>query len=181
MDSVETNRLLLTPMNLENLQALHFIIGEDPDMSWNQESQPIQKTLQILQGQLKHYEQNAFGMWAVFSKDTGEMIGEAGLKVMKNSSKVELVIFIAKQCWGQGIAFEAGTASLKYGFSELELDCIVARTRSHNFRAQKLLKKLSFCFVREDIAYNYGIYYYELLWEKFNQDNAVYIVHRGVS
>jgi len=62
----------------------------------------------------------------------------------------------------------------------LELDCIVAHTQPSNFRAQKLLEKLRFRFVREDVAYNCDVYYYELLWEQFNSGNAFYSVHRDV-
>lgn len=177
MDSVETQRLLLRPFTLEDLPSLHTVIGEDPDMAWNQKPRTIEETEKVLQGRLKHYSEHDFGIWAVILKDTDEMIGQAGLQQKENTTEIELVAYTAKRFWHQGIAFEACIGSLTYGFRKLALEHIVACTRLHNVSAQKLTLKLGFHFVGEDKAYGYDVYYYKLTHQAFNPGEAVYIMH----
>jgi len=76
MDSVETDRLLLRPFTAQDGPSLHMIIGEDPDMTWDATSRPLQRTEEILQSRIKHYEEYGFGVWAVIDKTSGEMVGQ---------------------------------------------------------------------------------------------------------
>jgi len=107
------------------------------------------------------------------------MVGQTGLQTMKGSHHVEMVVYTAKRHWHQGIGFEACTGALTYGFTELNLSSIVAVTRTHNVRAQQLIEKLGFPFLRKDIAYGDEVFYYELLRTEFTAKNRLYKVHHG--
>jgi ribosomal-protein-alanine N-acetyltransferase len=75
---------------------------------------------------LDHWEQHGFGLCAVIDKAGGAFIGFCGLQYLDGTSEIEVGYRLAKRFWGQGLATEAASASLKYGFDELGLDRIVA-------------------------------------------------------
>lgn len=176
MHSVETDRLLLRPFKFDDLQSLHSVIGEDSDLTWSQKPLSIEGTANTLRKLIKHYERHDFGVLAIVFKDNGMLIGLNGLNAMKNSNDVELVAYTAKQYWRQGIAFEAGSGALTYGFTELQLSRIVANIRIQNTGAKEMVAKLGFRFTREDRLYGQDVACYELLSEEFKPGNTVKIV-----
>jgi RimJ/RimL family protein N-acetyltransferase len=168
MDAIVTCRLLLRPFTPDDLEALHAVIGEDPDMSWNGEPRLIDETANVLQRRLNHYEQHGFGVLAVVLKATGKMIGQNGLQVVKNSHSVELVVYTAKRYQRQGLAFEACSGSLTYGFAELKLSRIVANIRPQNIAAHRLVAKLGFHFVGKDRVHGHDVSCYAIRRETFD-------------
>lgn len=144
MDTVESEGLLLRPLMDKDALSVHDVIGNDSDMTWDRTARPLERTKETLRGRMKHYEDHGFGIWAVIDKNSNELVGMAGLQMFEGTSGVELVVYIAKRRWRQGVAFEACSASLRYGFEEMGLSRIVANTRTDNVGAQQLLTKLGF-------------------------------------
>lgn len=179
MDSIETERLILRPFAPDDGPSLHTIIGNDPDMTWDRTSRPIERTEETLRGRIRHYQDHGFGMWAVIDKNSGEMIGQTGLQVLEGTTEVELVAYTAKRHWHQGVAQESCIAALTYAFTEMKLTSVIAVARTENSVANSAAGKLGFEFEHEGTAYGDPVYYYKLLKSKFSHKNQFYKVLYG--
>lgn len=94
---------------------------------------------------LQQYQTNGIGRWLVFTKETNEFLGWAGLKIEKNvnnhESFVDLGYRILPQFWNKGYMTEAAAALVRYGFEERNYDVICGYvTVGHESSAKVLMK-----------------------------------------
>ena len=76
---IETKRLLLREMTLQDFDALHRILT-DPDVMQHYPHAFDEAEVQgWIKKNIQRYQTFGFGLWAVCLKDTGEMIGDCGL------------------------------------------------------------------------------------------------------
>lgn len=95
------------------------------------------------------YTQNGFGRWAVIHKKTNNFLGWCGLK--KNEEGfIDLGYRFYRKEWGNGYATESAKACLDYGFNQLGLKEIIARTATENIASIKVLEKLGMLFYKTD-------------------------------
>jgi RimJ/RimL family protein N-acetyltransferase len=88
--------------------------------------------------------------WALERRGDGVMIGFCGLDpgfVGPVKGQVEIGWRLARQAWGQGFAREAAEASLAWGFAELSLAAIWAKTVPANWRSWGLMRRLGMRYV----------------------------------
>jgi len=90
--------------------------------------------------------QRGWGVWAV--EVDGVFAGMVGLHVpewqLPFSPCTEVLWRLRKEFWGRGIAHEAATQAVDYGFSKAGLDEIVAFTTPPNHRSIRLMERLGF-------------------------------------
>ena len=90
--------------------------------------------------------QHGWGFWALELRATGEFLGMAGLNIPRVALPfmpcVEIGWRLARPFWGQGLAFEAASAALQFGFTQLNLDEIVSFTALSNLRSQALMQRI---------------------------------------
>lgn len=85
-----------------------------------------------------------FGIWAVIWKETGKLIGRAGLAVRDGFETPELGYIISVPYQRQGIAYEVCSAILKYAGQELDFDRIRVLFETENEPSRKLCQRLGF-------------------------------------
>lgn len=94
--------------------------------------------------------ERGWGMWAVERQDTGAFAGYVGIQPVTFDSwftpAVEIGWRLARSQWGDGIATEAGRASLEYAFGTLGLDRVVAFTVPANTRSLSVMGRLGMTF-----------------------------------
>lgn len=83
-----------------------------------------------------------YGRWGCVLKETQEIIGFCGLKYLSDLEEVDVGFRFLPQYWGQGLATEACTASITYGFEELGLGCIIGVVLPENTRSIRVLEKV---------------------------------------
>jgi RimJ/RimL family protein N-acetyltransferase len=98
-----------------------------------------------------HYEQYGYGRWAICLKPQGDFIGFCGLKFHPEPGITEVGYRLQKKYWGQGIATEAATASIHYGFDNLGLSKIYAHVDAKNLASARVLIKCGMHFVGNDV------------------------------
>lgn len=93
-----------------------------------------------------HFAAHGFGMWALERRDTGELIGFAGMDLATYDAHfapaVEIGWRLAHAAWGCGYASEAAREAVRFGFAELELEQIVACTTPANLRSRAVMERL---------------------------------------
>lgn len=102
------------------------------------------------------YKKNGFGRCAVIIKESNEFIGWCGLK--KNPDGIiDLGFRFFSKHWNNGYATESATAILDYGFNELGLTDIIARTSTNNMSSIKVIQKLGLTFWKTELYDNLGL------------------------
>ena len=94
--------------------------------------------------------------WIITEKDVGTYIGDVGFfKYEKRHARAELGYKLSPVFWRRGIATEALTQVLAYGFAEMGLNRIEALVDPRNTASLRLLEKLH--FTTEGILREYEI------------------------
>lgn len=97
----------------------------------------------------KVYGFYGFGMWTVCLKETGEVIGRAGLSMREGFEEPELGYVIGRKWQRQGIATEVCRAILIYGRDELGFERVRALMHPENAASKRLCHKLGFRYAKE--------------------------------
>ena len=92
-----------------------------------------------------------FGLWTVILKESGEIIGRAGLSVREGYEIPELGFVIGVPFQKKGYAYEVCEAILRYAREELAFEAVQALVDEKNESSLRLLKKLGFLFDRDVI------------------------------
>jgi len=101
------------------------------------------------------WAQNAFGLFAVETKESGDFAGFCGLSTPNFLPEilpaVEIGWRLARDSWGQGYATEAAIASMHFGFTEAGLDEIVSVHQIGNTASERIMEKLGMFLGRSTI------------------------------
>lgn len=81
-------------------------------------------------------------IYAITSKDNGELIGAISLTNLIDHNAAELGYWIGVPYWNNGYCTEAGKAVLQYAFQENELNRVYAFNLSRNPASGRVLEKL---------------------------------------
>jgi ribosomal-protein-alanine N-acetyltransferase len=84
-------------------------------------------------------------VWAVALVDEETVVGLVGFHEWdRYHRRAEVGYGLARTYWGRGIASEALRAILRFGFDEMELNRVFARTIADNHASVRLLERLGF-------------------------------------
>lgn len=148
-----TERLVLRPFTLDDLPAL-APIHADPSFWWYPLRAAMSEgdTKEFLVRVLDRYESDGFGLEALEDRASGALIGWAGLAVPHFLPEilpaVEVGWRLSEPCRGRGLATEAGTAAVHWGFTEGGLDRIVSIYEAENTPSGRVMEKLGFTYER---------------------------------
>ena len=152
MTILETERLVLREFDEADV-AVFYQLGSDPaiikytgDPGGGMTS--IEHALEILHSHpMADYKKYGFGRWACVHKESGELIGFAGLKYLDELDEVDIGYRLLPDYWGSGLATEASRAVLDYGFRKLELEESIALALPGNVASIRILEKLGMNYV----------------------------------
>lgn len=147
-DIANTNRTYIREFSMEDLDDL-FALYEEPHMtdymeplfSYEEEKEYESDYIEYI------YKLYGFGMWLIFDKFTGKLIGRAGIEVREScdrDNQAEMGFAIAHSRQREGLAFEVCSKIVEIAKSEYELSSLIARCDPKNEASKKLLEKLGF-------------------------------------
>jgi RimJ/RimL family protein N-acetyltransferase len=92
---------------------------------------------------IHHQEQHGYSLWAVTERETGEVIGVAGLVLEDfEGPEAEVVYELQRDRWGRGIATEVARACLEVAFERLELGRVIALAYPENGPSVRVMQKI---------------------------------------
>lgn len=104
--------------------------------------QPID-TDRMLRGNLDLQASRGFSMWAVEDRESGALVGEAGLQPLElRGPEIEIGWTFAPDVWGRGLATEAARAWLDVAWDALGLDRVIAVVLPDNGPSRRVAEKL---------------------------------------
>jgi RimJ/RimL family protein N-acetyltransferase len=163
MPPLETERLLIRPFVLADLDAIHQIL--DLDLAGGQSRAERAGWLEwtmMNYDELVKLMQPPLGDRAIVLKGSEQLIGACGLApcllpfgllpsfsshpanpaTARNSLEIGLYYALSPAQWGQGFATEAATALIDYVFKELNLKRIVATTTYDNAHSMRVMQRV---------------------------------------
>jgi RimJ/RimL family protein N-acetyltransferase len=100
----------------------------------------------LVDGPLKSYRENGFGLWLVLLKDGNIPIGMCGLLKRDYLEDVDIGFALMPDFEGLGYGLEMGNGTLIHCRDILQIDKVVAITDAQNVSSINLLKKLGLHF-----------------------------------
>lgn len=146
MNTIETQRLILRPFTLEDLDDLAKILA-DPDVMEFSTTGPITReaTQKFLEEKvLKEYKEWGTSVLAVIHKEDNQLIGFCGInhQILDGNPVAELGYRFAKAYWGQGLATEAAKACMEDVHRHLSIPRIVSIIEKDNTRSIALAERV---------------------------------------
>ncbi|GAA3957126.1 GNAT family N-acetyltransferase [Allohahella marinimesophila] len=125
----ETDRLLIREFVFDDAERLAPILGDPAVMEYSING-PLsaEATTRFINACTESYSQHGFGQWALVDLDTQALIGFCGLSCVTINQRqdVEIGYRLARSVWGRGLASEAASEVLTYGFGKKALSSIIA-------------------------------------------------------
>lgn len=154
-DILETERCYLRETGVEDVEAFYEIYKE-PEMTRYTEAlyeSKISERAYVREYIEKVYSYFEFGIWTVILKETGEIIGRAGLNVREGYDMPELGYVIGRPWQKKGIATEICQAILEYARIEHGMEKVMTIIHKENTVSARLAEKLGFRY-KENIWLN---------------------------
>lgn len=150
---MKTERLFLREMQMGDLDRLYELYE---DAAARRYLEPLSEDRAEEAEKLKAYIDvcysfYGFGYWAVCDRESGEMIGRCGFRVVGFDGEfmVDTGWLIDARYRGQGLAEEAVRAVLSFAEETLELDEVTACIEEGNDISERLAKRCGFVYDKE--------------------------------
>lgn len=147
MFELETKRLLLIEITMDDLEAIHQLhsIPEVDEFNTLGIPKTIKDTEKIIrsgiEAQLKKPRDSY--TWKVITKETGKFIGLAGFSLSNDKFKLgEIYYKLDPDYWGKGYATEIAKRLVVAGFEDFKLHKVEAGVATENWRSIRVLEKI---------------------------------------
>ena len=172
---IETERLIFRPFTEEDLPKL-IEQRSDPDVN-RYLGGPARQNAEALATRLRFYmdcyDKFGFGSCAMLWRETGEMIGTAGIQPLEDTGEIEVGYSIIKPYWGLGIGTEAAKGWMEYGFNTAGLERIVAIAVEENTASRRIMEKLGMKYEKTEVHYGQECVFYAISKEEFFKHNTI--------
>lgn len=141
-----TKRLLIRELSEEDIPEL-YPIYQDPDVQRfiDDIDDYMDKEIEKHKAYIKNvYSFYGYGLWGIFSKTSGGLIGRCGIENQKIDGKDEIMLsyLLDSNHWGYGYALECCKAVLSYAAQELHIHRVIAVVDKENLRSLNTIKNL---------------------------------------
>ncbi len=151
MDTLETKRLHLRPVTLDDLDDLAALWAMPEVMRYLPTEKPRsrEQARHELEYMVHHWQEHGFGTYALILKESGKFIGLCvlqhlhvepdGVTKERLIKEVEIGYEIAPEYWRRGLTKEAARAVLRHAFMDLNLPRVVAAIDDANQASRRIL------------------------------------------
>jgi ribosomal-protein-alanine N-acetyltransferase len=142
---LNSERLLLRPFRLDDASEVQRLAG-NPKIAATTATIPHPYLDGMAEEWISiHGERFATGIavdWAIELKTKKNLIGCVSLSISRAHRHAEIGYWIAEDYWNQGYCTEAATEAIRYAFSDLNLNKIVARHMAENPSSGQVMRKV---------------------------------------
>lgn len=148
---IETDRLFLREMNMDDFDALYAVLGDSEIMQYYPYTFDEERVRSWIERNMNRYIENGFGLWAVCLKETGEMIGDCGLTLQNIYGEMlpEIGYHIRRDCQKKGYAKEAAAAVRDWTFANTDYPAIYSYCKYTNEPSYKTAEAIGMHFEKE--------------------------------
>lgn len=141
-----TQRLIIREITVEDVPRLYELYSDERVTRYMEPLFPeMDKELAYTKAYIeKVYRFYGYGMWVIVLKESGEVIGRAGLEYKEGFEGLELGFMLGTAYQHRGYAYEACEAVLQYGRNQLGESSFCAFVDENNTASIELCKRLGF-------------------------------------
>lgn len=141
---LETERLAVRRFTCDDFDALFAIMGKPEVMYAWEHGFTEEDVRNWIERQLVRYSEDGIGYFAVILKESGQMIGQAGLMktVMNGREVVEIGYIFDNAYWHNGYATEIAVRLIDYAFDDLGLPAVYCSIRQENKASLRVAERL---------------------------------------
>ena len=166
---LETDRLLLRPFEFSDAEDM-FAMDSNPNVHLFLGNNPLTKIEQCqeyIKNIQNQYVQNGIGRFIAETKDTHEVIGWIGLKLVteeenNHSNFYDIGYRLREEFWGKGYAYEGAKAWRDYAFNEMKIPILNGMAHIDNIGSNRILQKLGMQQKNQYLHHDIPCYWYEL-------------------
>ncbi|MGX7149137.1 GNAT family N-acetyltransferase [Enterococcus ureasiticus] len=148
---IENEQLYLREFTPDDFSDLCLILQDEETMYAYESTFSQEKIADWLNWNLKSYEENGFGLWAIIDQKSDTFVGQCGI-VYSNVEEeflLEIGYLVNKRYWNQGYATSASKLCLTYAKTELNAKKICSIIRDTNLSSQKVAEKNGMTIVKQ--------------------------------
>lgn len=148
---METKRLILRELTMEDFDALHEILSDPEIMQHYPAPFSEEQTQKWIVRNMERYAELGFGLWAVILKETGELIGDCGVTMQNIHGQLlpEIGYHIHKKHQRQGYASEAARACMDFIFEHMTFNSVYSYMKYTNAASYSVALKNGMSFIEE--------------------------------
>jgi RimJ/RimL family protein N-acetyltransferase len=162
---LETPRLILRDFQPKDCDRLAPILANSKVMKFS-----LTGVLSVPQVQAKidnfvaSYKKFGFGKWAVILKESDKLIGYCGIAIeqIDKAKEREIGYRLDPAFWGRGIATEAASTALQYGFEQLNFPYILGIVERENAASVRVIEKLGMKYKKETVFHGVKVDIYQV-------------------
>lgn len=145
---LETKRCIVRELALSDMDALFTLYEDDGMTEFLENLYPYEEELEYQKAYIENmYRFYGYGMWLVFEKATGKLIGRAGLEHREElDGEMELGYAIGTPYQNKGYATEVCKAIIDYARNEIMTPVLNCLMDPENASSIHLAEKLGFSF-----------------------------------
>lgn len=169
---IETERLLLRELTLDDVDAMFAILGDAEAMKYYPRLFSRDDAVDWINRSLERYRRDGFSLYAVALKtNTGNVIGDCGLirQEVEGESLIEVAYHFRCDCWGRGYATEAARSCMSYAFRRLNAPKVVSLIRPENVPSRRVAERNGMAVERQVTVFNAPHLLYAMRRENYGQ------------
>ena len=138
--SIETERLLLRPVTLDDAEAMFEYASDRENTRY---TFPTNQCLEETKNNIaQFYLANPLGRWGIELKSNGQFIGTIDLhKIDPILKKAAIGYIINKKYWNQGLTTEANRAVIELAFEKIGMNKLIAVHDKANPASGRVMEK----------------------------------------
>ncbi len=137
---LRTPRAVLRPLEEGDADALHAVLGDAVAMTAYEGPFTPAETREWVRRQRERYLRDGAGLWALISRETGEVLGDAGItrQRIEDDEVWEVGYHLVRSAWGRGLAAEAAAEAVDWAFGHDGVESVHAKVRDTNLRSMNV-------------------------------------------
>ena len=158
-EKLATERLTLRALRPDDAESLHRLVN-DWEVVRNLAVVPFPYPRELaddwIGSTLRELESGSGYTLAITGLDDGKelLLGVVGLKLDRKARTGTLGYWVGRRFWGHGVAGEAVSRLVRWGFANLELDRILANVATDNSASAAVLRRIGFRQTGEGSAHS---------------------------
>ena len=166
---IETPRLTFRPFTTDDLPWLIEMRSPEPVNRYLggtalQNPEALAKRIRFY---IDCYDKFGFGNSVMALKETGELMGSAGLQPLEDTGEIEVGYNMSEKFWRQGYGYEAAMAWITHGFETCKLERIVAVAVPENVGSWKIMEKCGMRYEKTEPHYGIDCVVYAITRDEF--------------
>lgn len=161
---IQTHRLRLRPLAREDVDPLHRLLTEPGVRKHLLDGGiiPREQAASFVETSIASFEAHGYGLWGVMPKDADALVGFCGFWLFHAPPRLELLYGLGEAHWHKGLATEAASAMIQYGFDTLSFARIEASTDAPNCASVSMMERAGMTFWKRELTNGLDTIYYAI-------------------